>query len=58
MMNGSAEPHIVEKIVNKMSPTPPVPWVEELKMNQAKKNSAAQGKWDVISIDSTYFLYW
>lgn len=44
MMNGSAEPHIVEKIVNKMSPTPPVPWVEELKMNQAKKNSAAQGK--------------
>lgn len=52
MMNGSAEPHIVEKIVNKMSPTPPVPWVEELKMNQAKKNSAAQGKWDVISIDS------
>lgn len=53
MMNGSAEPHIVEKIVNKMSPTPPVPWVEELKMNQAKKNSAAQGKWDVIKyIDS------
>ncbi|KAI5703083.1 hypothetical protein M8J75_007466 [Diaphorina citri] len=44
MMNGVAEPHVVEKIVNKISPTPSVPWVEELKMNQAKKNSAAQGK--------------
>uniref|UniRef100_A0A8D9DXC2 SH3 domain-containing kinase-binding protein 1 n=1 Tax=Cacopsylla melanoneura TaxID=428564 RepID=A0A8D9DXC2_9HEMI len=44
MMNGVAEAHIVEKIVNKISPTPSVPWVEELKMNQAKKNSQAQGK--------------
>lgn len=40
MMNGNAEPHlnlVDDKTSNK------APWVEELKMNQAKKNSA-QGK--------------
>lgn len=49
LFNGSAEPHIH----NDSDKTNKVPWVEELKLNQAKKNSAiAQGR-SRVSIGGT-----
>lgn len=45
MVNGNAEPHhtMDDKVMR-------APWVEELKMNQAKKNSA-QGLVFLVNLD-------